>query len=404
VALLTSSLLADSRHRETVVRFWLIATSTGISYFLLDVVAGFLLIKPISPDLVVDGYRHHKLVANSVSRIEQREFAYLMRVNNAGLRGRDIDVIKKPGSYRILMLGDSFTMGKGVRDEETFSALLDTALKAKSLACGGPPIEVLNGGVDSYTPILSLIQLRSELVHLQPDLVILNLDVSDLAQEQRYRAVAEFGPDGEVIRVAGREPTSVTITDRLRSWIERHMFFTRAALVYVNKAFSYWDLSQPDVLTQASAEITDYTLESDSLPREKQWEDLFDSILRMKRFAEERKMGFALAIYPWPHEYSDSAWIPGRYSFMPKGARASTKRAETITVLAAEHHIELINLFPVFREYSGSDKLYFDHDMHWTRGGQALAARGMQAALEAGHLQGWCGQAALTRPRASGRS
>ncbi len=57
---------------------------------------------------------------------------------------------------------------------------------------------MLNAGVDSYAPVLSFIQLKRELTQLEPDLVILNLDVSDLAQESAYRRQAVFGDDGEV--------------------------------------------------------------------------------------------------------------------------------------------------------------------------------------------------------------
>jgi len=392
VWLLCSLLLYDTRHREMVLRAWLVIISVTFSYFALDLIAGFFLIKPLSPALAADPYRHHALVPNSYSRIEEREFSYVMRVDSLGLRGKDVPVLKPAGHYRILNLGDSFAEGKGVTDDETFSVRLEALLRQKTAACGGRTVEVLNAGVDSYAPILSLIQLKRDLARLEPDLVVLFLDASDLSQEQAYRRLASFGPGGDPLAVPGRPNSSMTLTERIRSWVDRRLFFTRALLVYVDKAFNYTDIKHPNVLTQASREITDYTLATDSVPREKEWLNLFDSIKRIRDFSESRGAEFILAIYPWPHEYSDSAWIPGRYSFMPRGAVVAPDRRRNTTVeLAERNHIQVLDFFPAFRAYRGGKALYYSYDMHWTPAGHEVVAAAYAAALEARYLSAWCG-------------
>ena len=92
-----------------------------------------------------------------------------------------------------------------MKDDQTAAVLLEQSLRQKLAACNGRPLEVLNAGVDSYAPVLSFIQLKRELTQLEPDLVILNLDVSDLAQEAAYRRQAVFGDDGEVEAVPQRD-------------------------------------------------------------------------------------------------------------------------------------------------------------------------------------------------------
>ena len=77
------------------------------------------------------------ITSNSYSSFEQRDFHYVQRVNNFGMRGQDIAAGKSANSYRILMLGDSFTMGKGVEDNQTFSVLLQKSLRQRVAACGG---------------------------------------------------------------------------------------------------------------------------------------------------------------------------------------------------------------------------------------------------------------------------
>jgi hypothetical protein len=104
--------------------------------------AGYLLIKPLSPPLVPDDYVHRKMKPNTFSRFKTNEFDYIQRVNNIGLRGHNVDMVKGLNIYRILMLGDSLTMGKGVQDDETFSSILEESLRSKKLKIKGKTVQV----------------------------------------------------------------------------------------------------------------------------------------------------------------------------------------------------------------------------------------------------------------------
>ena len=59
--------------------------------------------------------------------------------NSLGLRDREIDSARKPGTTRILMLGDSITLGWGVPQDLTVSQRLDRALRPEG-------VEVINSG------------------------------------------------------------------------------------------------------------------------------------------------------------------------------------------------------------------------------------------------------------------
>ena len=98
--------------REAIAKIWLFTISALLSYLVMDLVAGYILISRLSPPMLQDEYVHHKLAASTYTAYKDRDFEYSQRVNSSGLRGSDIPLKKKPGTYRILMLGDSFTMGK----------------------------------------------------------------------------------------------------------------------------------------------------------------------------------------------------------------------------------------------------------------------------------------------------
>ncbi len=387
LALLATLLLARTRHRALVANVWLAAVSVAISYFVIDLAAGYVLIRPLSPPLVPDTARHHKLIPDSYAEFRQRDFSYIQRVNAHGLRGAEITTAKAPGTYRVVMLGDSFTMGKGVSDDETFSVVLQKSLAESGASCG-TTVEVVNGGVDSYAPVLELIQLKSDILPLEPDMVIVNLDVSDLVQEAAYRTQAERGPDGEIVAVPQHaEPD--TLMEKARVWTERHLFLTRVALFYANRALGYRELTVRDVVTRADAEIVAHTLAGD-VDRTKQWHDIFESISGIKKTAESRGIAFALAVYPWAHQISDSEWMPGRYAFMAQDAVPSQASYRTIRELSAAQDIPLADMFPVFQASLGPEPLYFAYDMHWTAAGHRVMARGLQDYLVQRLGPTWC--------------
>ena len=379
--LLITLLVYETRFRETVAKIWIVVISVSITYFLADIVAGYFLIKPLSPELVPDQYRHHKLVPNTNSKFEQRDFSYIQRVNNAGLRGRDIQVKKSPDRYRILMLGDSFTMGKGVEDDQTFSVLLEDALNQRSGTCNAKKIEVLNGGVDSYAPILSFIQLTRDLEPLEPDMVVLNLDVSDLVQETVYRKQAVFGSDGGIIGVPGGI-RKMQLNEKVRVWTERNLYLTRLVLFHTNKLFDYKEFTVRDMVTRANFEVAKHTIAEDIDQREEQWRNIFNSIRKIKRYCDDKSIKFLLTVYPWGHQVNEREWVPGRYNFIPRDATVSDKSVQTIQEFATDNNIQLLNLFTLFRSYNGKQPLYFKYDNHWTPEGHKVVANGFMQYLD----------------------
>ncbi len=101
--------------------------------------------------------------------------AFLMgvevRINSQGLRDREYPLAKSAGVYRVLMLGDSTTLGWGVKAEETAAKVLEREL--------GPRFEVINAGVGNYGTVqeFTYYKTRGRLFH--PDLVILQYFIND---------------------------------------------------------------------------------------------------------------------------------------------------------------------------------------------------------------------------------
>lgn len=105
--------------------------------------------------------------------------AFLMGVpfaiNSAGLRDREFSREKPPGTYRIVWLGDSTTVGWGVRLEDTAPKILETELNS----AGGRKFEVLNAGVGNYDTVQEVEKYLTLDRSFRPDLVILEYFIND---------------------------------------------------------------------------------------------------------------------------------------------------------------------------------------------------------------------------------
>jgi len=88
-----------------------------------------------------------------------------VNTNSKGIRGNlEYPYMRQPGRQRIMTLGDSFTFGDEISDDETYSTDLATIL---------PNTEVLNLGVSGYGHDQMLLYLQDEGIKYHPDIVIL---------------------------------------------------------------------------------------------------------------------------------------------------------------------------------------------------------------------------------------
>jgi lysophospholipase L1-like esterase len=104
--------------------------------------------------------------------------AFLMGVqfdtNSKGLRDREFSYEKPPGKLRIMMLGDSFTVGWGAKFDETFPKRIE-----RMYADRGIQAEAINTGVGNYNTIQEVEYYLTEGYKYNPDIVVLNFTFND---------------------------------------------------------------------------------------------------------------------------------------------------------------------------------------------------------------------------------
>jgi lysophospholipase L1-like esterase len=102
-----------------------------------------------------------------------------LRTNSLGLRNEEVVPNKPAGTYRILSLGESSTMGLGVAAEETYTKCLERTLRG---TCPERGVEAINAGTFGWNSFQDLAFLRTEGVYLAPDMVLLYVLHNDLTE------------------------------------------------------------------------------------------------------------------------------------------------------------------------------------------------------------------------------
>jgi lysophospholipase L1-like esterase len=121
---------------------------------------------------------------------------YRVNTDAKGYRSTRLAPGKKPvGVRRIVVLGDSYTFGVGVENDETIPAQLETLLNA---ANRGQRYEVINAGSPGWGTENELAFWMARRDELQPDLLILLFYRNDLLDNMRH-LVYDCGSDGKPV-------------------------------------------------------------------------------------------------------------------------------------------------------------------------------------------------------------
>ncbi len=111
------------------------------------------------------------------------------RTNSLGWRDREFPWKKPAGAFRVLVVGDSFAFGTGVRRNHVLSGRLQEDLAAAHAG----PVEVFNLGVPGYNTAHEIALLTHYGIRLDPDLVVIVFVLND-ASVQTLRRKGDAPP------------------------------------------------------------------------------------------------------------------------------------------------------------------------------------------------------------------
>lgn len=247
--------------------------------------------------------------------------------NALGLRGSaDIAFTKTAGERRVVAIGDSFTFGDGVRDEEVWTARLAAKLN----------VPVINAGVMGYGTDQQCLRLEELGMKFQPDVVLLGLFGPDLDRNVlsfRDAAKPRFVLSGDGLEFAN---VPVPAPDELRSRLKPPAIHSYAF-----------------ALAQVGIEhVIDRTRFAPKRELARRILDRIDGVA---------KAGGAKLVV---------AWFPAKPSSF---SREPTDDEALVVEWAAARNVALVNVRPAFANLSPADRKNVWHN-HWTPFGNQVVA------------------------------
>jgi hypothetical protein len=127
--------------------------------------------------------RYRRLGVQGIDEVAERDpFAVELRFNSLRFRGGEF-APKRPGVVRVMVLGDSFTEGQGVKEADTYAAVLQRLLSSTA----PDRWEVLNCGRRA-ADFPTLHKMFEKILPFEPDLVVYGMVLNDADRAAAFNA------------------------------------------------------------------------------------------------------------------------------------------------------------------------------------------------------------------------
>lgn len=250
------------------------------------------------------------------------------RINNVGFRGEDISVDKPPGMRRILCLGDSFTFGEGVREEDAWPQRLGRL--------AGPRTQVINAGVQGYDLDHEALYLFLYGRQLDPDVVVVAFFMNDAMP------FGETVSHHERMTETSAEPSGFAEVSALWRLLERRRATARRSRAYLR-----------DLRRSFSS---------------RRWEEARGRIPRLREMADHD--GFEIVALIFPLLYK----LDGGYPL--------EREHEEVRTAFADAGIEVLDLLDTYRSHRAPELWAHPVDHHPNELAHAIAAERLARFLE----------------------
>lgn len=285
--------------------------------------------------------------------------------NSQGLRDVEVSVKKPPGVFRILVLGDSFTVGANVRQDETYPKVLEARLNSAY----GPRIEVVNSGVGGWDPF----QYAQYFLHYgyryEPDVILVGFFV---------------GNDTFDAQTSVEQSQTAVLGHRVRPEAAARRFIKLEVFLYNHSNLARLLLNRGPVLSDSFVRkrCDDFTeeylaIQKARLPNHLRYsrelqDKAVNAVKQVGRIKDRAGESVPMVVALLPDENQVNKALQARildggtisdYDFeMPQSM---------LTEMFSELKLPTIDLLPAMRADS---RCLYMNDTHWTPEGHALAA------------------------------
>lgn len=132
---------------------------------------------------------------NTTITVDYPEFRYAFTTNSLGLRDKERSILPSV-SNRVLLLGDSFIESFGAPDDSSVTVIMNSIL---SQNYGVDSVEIISGAVAGSDVFFNYLLLESTLLNYKPNLVLININSTDIMDYCVRGGLNRVAPNGALI-------------------------------------------------------------------------------------------------------------------------------------------------------------------------------------------------------------
>jgi hypothetical protein len=262
-----------------------------------------------------------------------------------GFRNRGRDYTKS----NLYFIGDSFTWGEWVNEENTFPRLIESELKQSVINLGIPGY-----GFQQYEALF-----QDSVAKYKPHTAVLCVFANDLTNYRTVKDKKAFDLAKKTVQLP---------------WYQKTFFYQ--FILENNKKIDtgIWSINHKQtkngllLFTDAGAN-KDYLTSGYSL-------EIEAALSRIIDLTKENKVRLVVFLIP----SKESTYIKDYVELFPQNLEALKNEEigyQRLCELAKSQQVTCLDMTEIFRQNSDREKLYFDMDSHWSPAGHKLAAKVM---------------------------
>jgi hypothetical protein len=346
------------------------------------------------------GWRHRP---GARATYDRREYTTEVAINARGLRGPDRDYAARPGTFRILALGDSFVEGYTVPQDQTVTQVLESAVSRP-----GCPAEVLNAGHAAYSTDQEYLFYRDEGVKYAPQVVLVFFYYNDILantaanyfgspkpllerQDETMRLTNDpvprpAPPDPRVKGV--RAPPRTLKGSVALEWVRDRLARGSPRAYNALARLRLWEPLGGDTVEKGE-QLRVYKSRRGQPEIEEAWTLTADILHALFRESRANGSQFAVVYVPSRMEVSDRDWELTKLSYgLDERVWDRGLVARRVQEIGREGGFPVLDLTPALREATGRlvGEPYLLYDGHWNARGHRAAADAVASYLRG---QGW---------------
>lgn len=313
------------------------------------------------PALEIHPTRIYALKPNQVTRLKYNNYDYIVSTNSFGLASPEIKPERPTlDTFRVLIIGDAFSMPEGVNYECSYPALLEEKLK-KTLK--PRVVQVINGGVTGYGPVEQYSQLKELMPLFTPDVVVYQFFINEFSD-------VAITPDEKLKNIGLKESKE----SKYLNIIKHSQVLGRLNLL--KTSFKEKITGIPAKWRYSKSLLNYYRINEDKIYTEENINKVYYYLEEMKKICEKFRSKFIIFFVPGAvavSKPSDIDYFPWDQNLLNKELYDLERPLRILREISDQLKIPMIDLTQDLKKHP-NQPVYFQKSWHWNKEGHRIVA------------------------------